>query len=148
MNIEWLVRHYICNFTREFKLIIMGFIYVFLTSFLLSFHAAEGVPYAKVESAIEKNDSKQLVAIGKEKILINILGTEGVYGHSQAILVLKDFFTKNVGSEFTFTFKGTPTSEGAFAIGNYISSGKTFRFTIHFKKNGENYQVESLSIEK
>jgi hypothetical protein len=126
----------------------MSFIYVFLTSFLLSFHPADGVPYVKLEQAIEKNDAKQLVSLGKEKILINIFGSESVYGHAQAELVLKDFFSKNPGNEFTFTFKGSPTSEGAFAIGNYSSSGKTYRITIHFKRLGENYQVESLVIEK
>lgn len=143
-----LVRHYICNFTRVFKIVTMSFIYVFLTSFLLSFHPTEGVPYAKLEQAIEKNDAKQLVAMGKDKILVNILGSESVYGHAQAELVLKDFFSKNPGHEFSYTFKGTPTSEGAFAIGNYATNGKSYRITIHFKKLGENYQVESLTIEK
>ena len=107
-----------------------------------------GVPYTEVEKAFEKNSSAQLVGLSKDKVLINVLGKEGVYSKSQAGLVLKDFFTKNPGSQFDFFFKGKESSEGTFAIGKYVSRSGEFRVTIHFKNISGKYRIESLSIER
>lgn len=79
---------------------------------------------------------------------MNVLGKEGAYSKSQANLVLKDFFTKKPGTSFKFIFKGKETSDGSFAIGNYESKSETFRVTINFKKEGSDYKIESLAIEK
>ena len=61
---------------------------------------------------------------------------------------LKDFFNKKPNSSFKFIFKGKETPEGSFAIGNYVSKGESFRVTIQFKKNGIDFKIESLTIEK
>lgn len=126
----------------------MGFFYSFLTSLLISLHLVGEIPYSGLESAFSDNNPSGIVNYGKDKILINVLGTEGVYSHSQAALVLKDFFTKKPSSSFKFIFKGKETTEGSFAIGNYVSKGEAFRVTIQFKKNGNDYKIESLTIEK
>jgi len=106
------------------------------------------IPYSSIEDAITSNNSTELVAYGKDKILLNILGNEGVYSQSQSALVLKDFFTKKPGNSFKFIFKGKETSEGSFAIGTYVSKTENFRFTIQFKKIGSDFKIESLTIEK
>lgn len=126
----------------------MSVFYAVLTSIILSVYPNQNVPYSVVESAIEKNNGKRIVDMSNQKIIINVLGSEGVYGHSQAVLILKDFFTKNPGNKFDFTFKGKATSEGVFAIGNYVSLASTFRMTVHFKKNSGDYKLESFTIEK
>jgi len=118
-----------------------------LTSIFLSFGIGGEVPYGAIEKAFESNNAKEIVALGKEKILINILGDEGVYSKSQAGLVLKDFFTKKPGHTFDFVHKGKGSSEGSFAIGKYLSGGEEFRVTIHFKKIGGDFKIESLAIE-
>jgi hypothetical protein len=126
----------------------MSLLYTFLTSILLSLTPAQSVPYAKIETAFSQNDASGVVALAKEKVLINILGTEGAYSKSQAILVVKDFFTKKPGNSFDFIFKGAESAEGCFAIGTYSSKSEKFRVTLHFKKTGGDYRIESLSIEK
>ena len=125
----------------------MGLIYSLLVMFMLSPSSGE-VPYGSVESAFKSGNSKGLVALGKDKILINVLGDEGVYSKSQATLVLKNFFTKNPARSFSYVHKGKGSSEGSFAIGKYISSGKEYRVTIHFKKINGTFKIESLAIEK
>lgn len=126
----------------------MNVFYAVLTSLILTIFPSQNVPYSGIEDAIERNDSKGIIAMSKGKVIINVLGSEGVYGHSQAELVLKDFFTKNPGNNFNFTFKGKASSEGVFAIGNYLSGGTNYRITIHFNKSNEAYQIESFTIEK
>lgn len=125
----------------------MPLIYTILTSIILSL-GLSSVPYADIEKAFETNNSNEIVKLGKSKILINVLGKEGVYSQSQAGLVLKDFFTRKPGSKFDFYFKGKESSEGTFAIGNYISRGEEFRVTIHFKQLSGEFKIESLTIEK
>lgn len=126
----------------------MGILYTFLTAILLSFGTQQSAPYSKVESAFEQNNADAIVSMSKDKVLINILGTEGAYSKSQAILVIKDFFTKKPGNSFDFMFKGEESAEGSFAIGTYTSKGEKFRITLHFKKTGNEFKIESLSVEK
>ena len=127
----------------------MGYIYSILTSFLVFLNTTTTeIPYSAIENAITSNNAAEFVTFGKEKILLNILGNEGVYSTSQATLVLRDFFVKKPGDSFKFIFKGKETSEGTFAIGTYLCKSENFRFTIQFKKIGLNFKIESLTIEK
>ncbi len=127
----------------------MGYIYSILTSFLVFLNTTTNeIPYTAIEDAISTNNSIEFVAFGRDKILVNILGNEGVYSHSQAALVIKDFFSKKPGNNFKFIFKGKETSEGSFAIGTYTSKTESFRFTIQFKKINTDFKIESLTIEK
>lgn len=126
----------------------MGLIYSFLTSLIISLTIQGEIPYTSLEKAFTSNDASGIVAEGKDKILLNILGKEGAYSKSQAGLVLKDFFTKKPGNTFKFIFKGKESSEGSFAIGTYESKGESFRVTIHFIKEGSDFKIESLTIEK
>jgi hypothetical protein len=126
----------------------MSVVYSFLLSLIMSVHFQSDIPYSTIENAFATNDAKDITALGKEKILINVLGKEGVYSQSQANLVLKDFFTKKPGTSFKFIFKGKEASDGSFAIGTYQSKSEEFRVTIHFKKVNGDFLIESLSIEK
>ena len=126
----------------------MSFLYVFITSIFLSLNIQSEIPYSTIEKAFVSNDASSIIGLGKDKILLNVLGKEGAYSASQANLVLKDFFTKKPGSSFKFIFKGKETSDGSFAIGNYESKLEIFRVTIHFKKINSDFKMESLTIEK
>jgi hypothetical protein len=106
------------------------------------------IPYSSIEKGFTANNASEITALGKEKILLNVLGKEGAYSKSQANLVLKDFFSKKPGNTFKFIFKSKESSDGSFAIGNYESKSETFRVTIHFKKEGAEFKIESLAIEK
>ena len=127
---------------------VMGLIYAFLTSIILSMTTQTDVPYSSVEKAFSSNNASEIVNLGKEKILMNVLGKEGAYSKSQAGLVLKDFFTKKPCNTFKFIFKSKESADGCFAIGNYESKNETYRVTIHFKKESGNFKIESLAIEK
>ena len=100
----------------------MNLIYSLLTSFILTINLIGEIPYSDIESAFSSNDAVGIVEYGKDKILLNVLGVEGVYSQSQASLVLKDFFNKKPSTSFKFIFK--------------------------FKKNTHDYKIESLTIEK
>jgi hypothetical protein len=115
---------------------------------VLSLTVQSDIPYTTIEKAFISNNANDIISLGKDKMLINVLGKEGAYSISQANLVLKDFFTKKPGSSFKFIFKGKETADGSFAIGTYESKGESFRVTIHFKKISGEFKIESLIIEK
>lgn len=106
------------------------------------------VPYSTIEKSFEANNAKEIVSLGKTKLLLNILGKEGAYSQSQANLVLQDFMTKNACSSFEFIFKGKEADSGSFAIANYTTRSDKFRVTIYFKKDQASYKIESLTIER
>ena len=126
----------------------MGILYTIFVAFLLNLNSTSEIPYSALENAFTENNPHDIVALGKDKILFNILGNEGAYSHSQATLILKDFFVKKPGISFKFIFKGKETAEGSFAIGTYASKTETFRITIQFKKINSDFKIESLTIEK
>ena len=106
------------------------------------------VPYTNLEKAMESNDAKAIVNLGKDKILLNILGKEGAYNHSQAEMVLSEFFDKKPKGSFTLVFRGKENTDGVFAIGNYVYSKETYRCTFHFRTEKGATEMESLTIEK
>ena len=126
----------------------MSFLYAVLTSIVLAFAGQSEIPYINVEKAFAAGNASEITSMGKDKIMLNILGKEAVYSQSQATMVLKDFFSKKPVVSFKFIFKGKETAEGSYAIGTYESKGESFRVTVQFKKISSDYKIESLSIEK
>lgn len=125
----------------------MSYFYILLASILLSFSGAGDIPHSELEKGFNDNDANRIVSLAKEKILMKVLNDEGAYSQAQAKLILKDFFQSHPMGKFDFIFKGKPSDNGSFSIGNYVYKDKTFRVTVHFKKSGANYQVETLNIE-
>lgn len=105
-------------------------------------------PFNSVETAFANGDAQKIVAYSKDKILMSVLGKEGAYSTSQATLILKDFFNKKPVSSFKFIIKGKDTDEGSYAIGDYVSKNETFRIGVNFKKYGESFKIDNISIEK
>ena len=95
---------------------------------------------------MESNDAKAIADLGKDKVLLNILGKEGAYNHSQAELILVEFFDKKPKGTFTFIFKGKETSDGIFAVGTYSVKSESFRTTFHFRTVKSESKLESLTI--
>jgi len=119
-----------------------------LTSILLYFTSPLDVPYSSIQKAMTTNDSKAIVSMGKDKILLTILGKEGAYNHAQAEMVLTEFFNKKPKGEFSFVFKGKETTDGVFVIGKYLVGKESFRTTFHFRTVKSETKMESLTIEK
>ena len=118
-----------------------------LATWFVGISSLQSVPHAQLEEAFKRNSAEGIVALANEKVLVNIFGKEGVYSHAQATLVLKDFFAKKSKGDFSFIFKGKEGGGGTFSIANYVCQGVTHRVTFHFKKEGANYRIETLTIE-
>lgn len=125
---------------------IMNSLIKLVTSIFLIFSVPNDIPYGTIEKAMESNDAKTIVNLGTDKILLNILGKEGAYTHPQAQLILNEFFNKKSKGAFSFIFKGKETSDGIFAVGNYVVKSESFRTTFHFRTLKSESKLESLTI--
>lgn len=126
----------------------MQTVFIFLTSCFLFFNNPNEVPYSSIERAFSTNNAEAIIQLGKDKIALNILGKETVYNHSQAQVVLKDFFFKKPCVAFKLIFKGKETGDGCFAIGTFESKTEDFRVTLHFVKIDTEFKIERIIIEK
>lgn len=124
----------------------MNFVIKLVSSLVILFTVPSDIPYVAIEKAMESNDAKTIINLGTEKVLLNILGKEGAYTHSQAQLVLSEFFTKKPKGTFSFIFKGKETSDGIFAVGNYVIKSESYRTTFHFRIIKSESRLESLTI--
>ncbi|MDF3027784.1 MAG: hypothetical protein K0S23_2091 [Fluviicola sp.] len=125
----------------------MGFVLSLIASFILSFHSVSDANFTAVEQAFNREDAGKIVSYGKDKLLLQIQGKEGVYAQSQATQLLKDFFNRKPVSSFRFTFKGKENDDSPLTTGTYISKNESFRVTIKWKHIGSELRIESLSIE-
>ncbi len=126
----------------------MNYLYILLTSVVLSFAGASTVPHAELEKAFNDNDAKTIVSLTKEKVLLTVVGSDGAFSQPQTKLILRGFFSKYPNGKFEFIFKGKESDGGSFSIGNYIVKDETFRVTFHFKKVEGDYKIETLIIER
>jgi hypothetical protein len=114
----------------------------FITGLFIFLSIPSDIPYGTIQRAMEMNDAKTIVHLGKDKISLNISGKEAVYPISQAELVLQGFFTKYPKGSFVFKFKGKDSGEDNYCIGTYVSKGENIRSTFHFRSG----KLESLSL--
>lgn len=125
----------------------MGFVLSLLASFILSLHAVTDANFNAVEQAFNREDAAKIVSYGKDKLLLQIQGKEGVYAQSQATQLLKDFFNRKPVSSFRFTFKGKESDDAPLTTGTYTSKSESFRVSIKWKHIGSDLKIESISIE-
>ena len=101
-----------------------------------------------VAAAIKTGNSGNVAKFFSTNVDLKILDKEDVYSKTQAELILKDFFAKNMVKSFTIIHKGTSKNGDQFAIGTYESnSGKKFRTYFLFKKEGSGLTIQQLRFE-
>lgn len=106
-----------------------------------------GEAFNAVEQAFNREDAAKVISYGKEKVIMQIQGKEGVYAQAQATQLLKEFFTRKPVTSFRFTFRGKETDEMPLTTGTYTSKSETFRVTLKWKRINSDLKIESLSIE-
>lgn len=125
----------------------MNFILSLIASIICSLSAVTDANFTAVEQAFGREDAAKIISYGKDKVLLQIQGKEGVYAQSQATQLLKDFFNRKPVSSFRFTFKGKESDDSPLTTGTYTSKSESFRVTIKWKHIGSDLKIESLSIE-
>ena len=99
-----------------------------------------------IVNSLKTGNAKELSKFFNANIDLTLIDKQEIYSKTQAELILKEFFSKNIPSNFTVIHQGE--KEGSkYVIGNLTTSKGTFRVSL-FLKNQDNTQViQQLRIE-
>ena len=90
--------------------------------------------------SLRSGNAQELARYVDDNIEISFPGKSDSYSKSQAIMVLKDFFTTNQGVKgFEVQFKGE-NSGNQYCVGKLLTNSGTYRTTV-FMKSKEGKQV-------
>lgn len=127
----------------------MNVIYSFFAFLLVSLSLSGDLPYTTIQRGMELNDAHAIISQGKDKIVMQLPGTEGAFPLAQAEMILNNFFQKYPKGTFIFRYKNSKSVEGnGTIIGSYLTKGNSFRSTFQFRSGKYEQKLESLSIVK
>lgn len=127
----------------------MNAIYNFFAFLLITTSLSGDLPYTNIQRGMELNDAHAIISLGKDKIVMQLPGTEGAFPLAQAEMILNNFFQKYPKGTFIFRYKNSKSVEGnGTIIGSYLTKGNSFRSTFQFRSGKYEQKLESLSIVK
>jgi hypothetical protein len=114
----------------------------FLSTILVAFLTSAFKPAAGLEdviNALKEGNAQELSRYIDDNIEISLPDKSDNYSRTQAVMVLKDFFSNNGVSGFDVQFKGE-NGGGQYCIGNLKTKSGVYRTTV-FLKSKEGKQV-------
>ena len=97
-------------------------------------------------NSLKTGNSKELSKYFNTNIDLTIKEKQDIYSKTQAEIILKEFFSKNVPTNFTVIHQGG--KEGSqYVIGNLATSTGTFRITLALKSQDNTLLIQQLRIE-
>jgi hypothetical protein len=108
--------------------------------------ASGEIPQA-IFDALKAGNSIQLSRYFNTSIELAIPEKEDIYSSQQAELIIKDFFSKHVPSNFTVLHKGGKDGS-QYAIGNLTTSNGNFRVTLLIKIRDNKPYIHQLRFEQ
>ena len=119
---------------------------IYFQFFIFGFLFPVDLPYSQIEKSFEANNSEYIISNCEEIVLLDLEGDEGIYNHSQARMVLNDFFKDYPKGDFEYTFQGKNSDEEIFSVASY--QVLTNKFTVLFSFSKEENKIESIRISK
>ena len=119
---------------------------IYFQFFIFGFFYPLDLPYTQIEKSFEANNSDYIISNCEEIVLLDLEGDEGIYNHSQATMVLNDFFNNYPKGDFEYTFQGKNSDEEIFSVASY--QVLTNKFTVLFSFSKEENKIESIRISK
>ncbi len=119
---------------------------VFFHFLLIGWMNPTDLPYTEIENSFESNDSNFIISNCEDMVLMDLEGDEGIYNHSQATMVLNEFFDTYPKGNFEYTFQGKNSDEEIFSLASYSVSALHFTVLMSFSKL-EN-KIQSIRISK
>jgi len=118
--------------------------------FLLSASAAyaQSDNLAAVRSALRNGSSRELSQYLAPTVEVGFDGDKQAYNGTQAEIVIKDFFAKNVPSSFEFIHQGQSKEGIQYAIGRYTGRSGTYRVFVKLKPSRGTPLIDTLDFTK
>ncbi len=142
----------ICGFLGLFNSIhVMKIHSILLIIFLFGFNLQSQQPAdvtEQVAQAVRLGNADLLSTFIGPSVDITLLKTEGTYSKTQAMLILKDFFTQHPPTSFEIRHQGSSDHGSQYMIGNYLSGGTNYRAYILLKKVTSAMIIQQIQFEE
>ncbi|HMQ48517.1 MAG TPA: DUF4783 domain-containing protein [Saprospiraceae bacterium] len=121
--------------------------------FLVLFSSAafweDSANLANITKAIQDGNADALGTYFDTSVEVAVPGQEGMFNKTQAIGLVKTFFSKNKPTSFSQVHKGAPpNNDSQYCIGNLVAGGSTFRVYIYMKNSGGSALIQELRFDK
>jgi len=123
-------------------------IILFLGLFLMENAFSQAAEKQSIASAIQKGDAKAVGAYFAKSVDLTLDDLEDVYSKDQAIVILENFFTENPPTSFKLKHEGKSKLEDHFYIGDLETESQNYRLTFFLKKEGSDFKLKQLRIER
>lgn len=106
--------------------------------FMLSAFKPRPAGLDEVVAALNSGNASELAKYIDDNIEINLPDKSDNYSRTQAVMILRDFFTNNGVKSFAVLHKGSSGDSGQFCVGTLYTKSGNYRTTIFMKtKNGQ-----------
>ncbi|GAB4233339.1 MAG: hypothetical protein Tsb0034_06540 [Ekhidna sp.] len=96
--------------------------------------------------AMKAGSSKELIKFCNETVEIKIDGESSNYSKSQAEVILRNFFSRNAPTGFSYIHQGASPEGLKYTIGRYTHQKGAFRVVMFIKRIGDNYRIDTLNF--
>ena len=122
-------------------------VFAILTLQVFALRGQNDVIY-EVRETIKAGSAKELSKYLFQTVDVTIEGKVQSYSRAQAEFVFRDFFRQHPPSEFNIIHQGSCKGGQPFAIGQYKSSGETFRVFMKIKAVNKQQLLHEISFSK
>ncbi len=106
-------------------------------------------PFDAIEKNVREGNTTALADYFAATVDCDLLGEEGMYSKTQATMVVKRFFERQVPKSFAFKHYSNDKQSLKYAIGTMqTQAGEALRVTIFIKSNGDVVTIQQLRVEK
>ena len=126
-----------------------NFLFVLLLTPMLAFVKTDEYNLDAITKAISSGNADALGQYFDANVEVAVMDKEETYSKTDAVKVVKDFFTKNKPASFKQVHQGASKGQDSqYCIGNLAASTGTFRVYIYMKVTGGKYVIQELRFDK
>jgi hypothetical protein len=115
----------------------------------LAFMKADDFNLSAITKAISDGNADVLGQYFDSNLEVAVLDKEEMYSKTEAVKVVKDFFSKNKPTSFSQVHRGASKGQDSqYCIGNLVASSGTFRVYVYMKVTGGKYLIQELRFDK
>ena len=122
------------------KIVLFYFQFLLLGTFF-----SGDLPYNEIATAFEENDASSVISYCENPVLLVVDGTEGIYNHAQASMVLMEFFEHHPGGDFNYEFQGKEEDDDIFSSAKYVTETQNLSVQLSFSTELSN-KIQSIQI--
>ena len=103
----------------------------------------------EITTAIEQGSARELARFFGPNVDLTLPGSEGTFSKSQAEMILRTFFSRNVPESFSTNHQGSSRDGSVYIIGTLTTQNEqSFRTYILIKRVSDNYFLHQLQFEE